>query len=72
MPRDSVLRADVLVIGAPDGSATGLAKASASSLRDHLRAAIADDFARDRIVDVAGWRLPLTEARVAALVYQTR
>ena len=53
----------------PTGSAAGLAHASAPALRTHLAAAVADDFAKDRIVNVAGWQLPLTEARIAALLY---
>jgi hypothetical protein len=53
----------------PDGSAAGLARASAPALRTHLAAAVADDFTKGRIVDVAGWQLPRTEARIAGLLY---
>ena len=54
---------------APNGSAQWVGSASAPAIRDHLRGRIADDFEHDRIIDVAGWQLPVTEARVAALVY---
>ena len=50
----------------------GLSRASAPALRSHLHQSVAADFAKNRVVDVAGWQLPLTEARVAALVYLTR
>jgi len=56
----------------PDGSPSGLDTARAPALRRHLQHSIDDDFARGRVVDVAGWQLPLTEARAAALVYLTR
>jgi hypothetical protein len=38
----------------------------------HLRRAVDGDFARDRVVDIAGWQLSLTEARAAALLHLTR
>lgn len=56
----------------PTGDAAGLARASAATLRAHLRRAVGDDFARNRVVDVAGWQLSLTEARAAALLRLTR
>ena len=56
----------------PTGSAAGLAAATAPALRAHLRRAVDEDFARGRVVDVAGWQLALTEARVAALLHLTR
>ena len=56
----------------PTGSAAGLAAATAPALRAHLRRAVDDDFARGRVVDVAGWQLALTEARAAALLHLTR
>ncbi len=56
----------------PSGSAAGLATATESALRAHLQRAVADDFARGRVVDVGGWQLSLTEARAAALVHLTR
>jgi hypothetical protein len=56
----------------PDGSAAGLARATAPALRTHLAAAVADDFAKGRIVSVADWQLPRTEARIAALLHLQR
>jgi hypothetical protein len=53
----------------PDGSAAGLARATTPALRTHLTAAVADDFAKGHIVSIAGWQLPLTEARIAALLH---
>jgi hypothetical protein len=63
---------DVAAALAPNASASWIGSATAPAIREHLRTRIAEDFARDRIVDVAGWQLPLTEARVAALVYLSR
>jgi hypothetical protein len=59
---------------APAGAASPrwLATASAAELRAQLSSAVAADFAAGRIVDVAGWQLALTEARVAALFFLTR
>jgi hypothetical protein len=65
-------RRDLAAALSPDGSVTGFGAASAPVLRRHLQCSIDDDFARGRLVDVAGWQLPLTEARAAALVYLTR
>jgi len=62
-------RSDIAAALSPDGSTSGLGKASAPALRAHLQKSVADDFAKRRVVDVAGWQLPLTEARVAALIY---
>jgi hypothetical protein len=58
---------------APSGSSSRWVRtAGEQAVRRHLDAAVAADFSHDRIVDVAGWQLPLTEARVAALVYVSR
>ena len=56
----------------PDGSAAGLTHASGPALRTHLTRAVREDFAKNRIVGVAGWQLPRTEARIAALLYLQR
>lgn len=65
-------RADIAAALSPSGSAVGLGRASEPALRSHLQKSVAADFAKNRVVDVAGWQLPLTEARVAALVYLSR
>lgn len=46
-----------------------LRTSSPAEMRRDLRAAIDADFTAARIVDVAGWQLPVTEARVAALFH---
>jgi|1186.fasta_scaffold231927_2 hypothetical protein len=53
----------------PTGSPAGLATSSADALRTHLTRAVADDFTKSRVVNVAGWQLPVTEARIAALLH---
>lgn len=54
----------------PAGAAPDwLRTTSPRSLRRRLDAAVAGDFEHGRVVDVAGWRLSLTEARVAALFH---
>ena len=65
-------RDDIAAQLSPTGSAAGLARSSTPALRDHLQKSVATDFAQNRVVSVAGWHLPLTEARVAALVYLSR
>jgi hypothetical protein len=65
-------RAAIAAQLSPTGSANGLGRASAPALRSHLKQSVAADFAKNRVVDVAGWQLPLTEARIAALVHLTR
>ncbi len=60
---------DVAAALAPNASARWVGTAPRAAMRDHLRVQVADDFAENRIVSVAGWQLPLTEARIAALVY---
>jgi len=65
-------RADIAAALSPTGSSAGLGRATAPALQAHLRKSVAADFAKNRLVDVAGWQLPLTEARVAALVYLSR
>ncbi len=42
---------------------------SPASLRRRLEQEVAGDFLHARVLDVAGWRLALTEARVAALFH---
>jgi hypothetical protein len=65
-------RDDIAAELSPTGTAAGLSRTSAPALRSHLQQSVAADFAKNRVVDVAGWQLPLTEARVAALVYLSR
>jgi len=60
---------DIAAALAPDRSAAWVGGAPPSAIRKQLRAQVAADFARNRVIDVAGWQLPLTEARVAALIY---
>ena len=54
----------------PDGAGPHwLQRTSAEALRRRLEQEISGDFERGRVVDVADWRLSLTEARVAALFH---
>ncbi|MBK5288074.1 MAG: hypothetical protein JJE46_06370 [Acidimicrobiia bacterium] len=50
-------------------SASWLTTTKPDQLRRHLRDAATADFEAGRIVDVAGWNVSLTIARVAALFY---
>jgi hypothetical protein len=57
----------------PRGSAEAwLETMSPPAIKRHLERLVANDFETDRLVDVAGWQLSVTEARVAGLFYLAR
>jgi hypothetical protein len=56
----------------PDTGANWLKTARQEQVKQHLQSQTAADLRAGRLVDVAGWQLPLTEARVAALAHLAR